>query len=671
KAGTLTLTAEEVKGQGKAGITTKKGKGGGGAKGEAMHDEVKVTVVEVEITQAPDYLFANARYATPVRFEIGAGSDTVTFEEIEPLIQNGSVKVRFYAADGDGSQEEHLRFTTNNLAPTSDDPTGRICRVINPGEEAESLELLEPDETSDEQSNCYEAYVRSGNYRGWQIDQKKGDKHYTWHAYFRIVIKLGTAQSTVLLENPVPASETGIQTDESGDLKDEGARITLFSDESVPAFDIGLGFSKKEGSDLWIRSRKAFFHSAGKPIVYTQPAGWPAGKGFQKYDEDDDKDWVWKFDHWTDVDLWPKNAPTPEDGSHARVQRTLKDGDNTYPFEELAIFWSGEKHGTEVGEYEASPVVKRSAFEPNPDSWMPGEPEYRHVYYPDTEKECFWISRFIYRYHNDAFDSAAVFQQTDMGHPYKGIYAARNNFLSLGGQAYLSYGPKTPPCFTDSDTMPVPETGEGGYNAGNDPQKEVSKPERAMHLQKDKGSFTMRLSNAGYFAKARAKKPGHNLAALNAVWSIANVGFSVSVVGTPLGAISAAAQVIVNQAVETDDKQAGSSWGHLKLNRKKLTRLGTAIDSVGGVSIERLASASGKPETQRDGSYDEEGQLEPDNQRYGEDLLRVGEGMIMWVDIVTQAKLVAKDGNSYSWAAAEWREAPGEEGTIRIYAPLK
>ncbi|MFP4029919.1 MAG: hypothetical protein ACLFWL_19250, partial [Candidatus Brocadiia bacterium] len=51
----------------------------------ALEDRVQVTVVGVEITRAPDYLFANARYATPVRFEIGAGSDTVTFEEIEAL----------------------------------------------------------------------------------------------------------------------------------------------------------------------------------------------------------------------------------------------------------------------------------------------------------------------------------------------------------------------------------------------------------------------------------------------------------------------------------------------------------------------------------------------------------------------------------------------------------
>ncbi|MBS3764092.1 MAG: hypothetical protein KGZ25_12410 [Planctomycetes bacterium] len=91
---------------------------------QELGDEVKVTPIKVEITRAPDYLFANARYATPVRFEIGAGSDTVTFEEIEPLIQNGSVKVRFYAADGDGTKKEKHRFTTNNLAPTSSDPTG-------------------------------------------------------------------------------------------------------------------------------------------------------------------------------------------------------------------------------------------------------------------------------------------------------------------------------------------------------------------------------------------------------------------------------------------------------------------------------------------------------------------------------------------------------------------
>ncbi|MBS3763070.1 MAG: hypothetical protein KGZ25_07185, partial [Planctomycetes bacterium] len=207
--------------------------------GLSFQDKVRVTVVKVEITQAPDYLFANARYATPVRFEIGAGSDTVTFEEIEPLIQNGSVKVRFYAADGDGSQEEPLRFTTNNLAPTSSDPTGRICRVYPEAEK--ELKILGDGDSG--QKNCYEVYVPSSRFRAiGEIAKDGDDKHTTKWAHFEVVVGMGCGDGAAVRFVTESAPSEHDQTyDEHGRLLNAGPRIAAFADKAAPAADIALG----------------------------------------------------------------------------------------------------------------------------------------------------------------------------------------------------------------------------------------------------------------------------------------------------------------------------------------------------------------------------------------------------------------------------------------------
>jgi hypothetical protein len=137
-----------------------------------------------------------------------------------------SVTVSFYAADGDGSTEEHHRFTTSNLAPTTGwggDPTGRMCRVIELYAEKDPTKKLDEwlrvpghEDTSDEK-NLYEAYVRSSRFRdihNWndghqRICNSTDDKHVTRYAHFEVRCGFqsgGMRTSFTLTSDPKPAS---------------------------------------------------------------------------------------------------------------------------------------------------------------------------------------------------------------------------------------------------------------------------------------------------------------------------------------------------------------------------------------------------------------------------------------------------------------------------------
>jgi hypothetical protein len=182
-------------------------------------DALWVRVLGVQITQAPDYLFANARYATPIRFEIQGAGAHATFDKIEPVLN--SVKVSFYAAHGDGGRQVQHRFTTANLAGSGQGGGGRISRVVDT-EKGVSLKLLGTDAQSDKQRNCYEAYVKSTAYRTGDCDlipdnpdPNKEYTHFTPHAHFELEAGLG-----------------------SGAMAKAVYSLTRFGDRAIAAFDI-------------------------------------------------------------------------------------------------------------------------------------------------------------------------------------------------------------------------------------------------------------------------------------------------------------------------------------------------------------------------------------------------------------------------------------------------
>jgi hypothetical protein len=220
---------------------------------------VTVSGVKVEITQAPDYLFANARYATPIRFKIKG--ESLSFTEIEAMLQ--SVTVSFYAADGDGSKEEHQRFMTGNLAPTSSDPTGRIGRIIDPTllTKADSPWQLLGHKESDGQKNLYEVYVHSKEFRSKACDLTH---HFTKHARLAVSIGLATGGSAKKIEL----------------LSGRGGKVKRFGDRGIAAWDM-------RPSKLGHRAFKTRVGALmSEPQPATELAGWQGDKGYVIADDD-------------------------------------------------------------------------------------------------------------------------------------------------------------------------------------------------------------------------------------------------------------------------------------------------------------------------------------------------------------------------------------------------
>ncbi|MBS3763067.1 MAG: hypothetical protein KGZ25_07170, partial [Planctomycetes bacterium] len=165
----------------------------------AVKDTVQVTVVKVEITQVPDYLFADADYATPIRFKL------IGLDGAECSLSD--VQISFYV---NGSEQFERTFGTS-------DGVKRTVGVNNDG----ALKLLsEYDEVHN--GYTYECYVGSGAYE----NVSAGSTHRSGQASFRAEVTLGKCTVSSANETSTPA---------------EGGRLRFYADANVPAMDIAIG----------------------------------------------------------------------------------------------------------------------------------------------------------------------------------------------------------------------------------------------------------------------------------------------------------------------------------------------------------------------------------------------------------------------------------------------
>ena len=188
-----------------------------------MSDEVTVSAVKVDVTQVPPYLFANACYATPIKFTV-AGADNVPVR---------SVEVSFYA---DGKNPE--QFTTNRVV----DPVDLTARTMVLNGENANTPLVD----ARGRGNQFESYLCSTNLRNFELD----GSHVTKNARFEVKVKLDSSAGPLsVVSHP----------------RDAGSMVSeRFHDRTVPAFDIREGV---DATRLIETSMGAFYDVEGTERV--------------------------------------------------------------------------------------------------------------------------------------------------------------------------------------------------------------------------------------------------------------------------------------------------------------------------------------------------------------------------------------------------------------------
>ncbi|MBS3764259.1 MAG: hypothetical protein KGZ25_13260, partial [Planctomycetes bacterium] len=571
------------------------------------------------------------------------GSDKLTFEEIESLIANGSVKVRFYAADGDGSQEEHLRFTTNNLAPTTDDPTGRICRVYSG---AEKKLMILGDGDSD-QENCYEVYVPSSRFRAiGEIAEEDDDKHTTKWAHFELAVELAAGENQmVLLESEPDPSENAAD------------RITLFGDKEIAAWDMRdddfapdlYMFPTSKGASIAIPGQ------ANEEIwpnpMCTELAHWENYKGY----DDMGALMKWKMD-WC---CTKENEETEE--RDTKDNRVLRDvwgvTEFTDTFTYKMPYWKVGSKGKTGTEFATEPHVRRVKLDEDANEIIEvlGDP-----------RPCFKYCQFTAQRSGNNFTATTRMKQTG-NNTYKGEYVSKNCGTRLGGYAIASYGGKNPPCFEDSDLVPAPWAGKGKQNV----------KERAMDLDKRVGKIKMTVGHGSYLLETFNNKDD----VITGTVVVVNMGFALAEAALGLTqqywavALVGAAHVGVNAAMANQAQYNGG-----KRNASSKAKVASyymwhdvdeqpELDGKTGWKVDSDAAIND--------NSPRENELISWQRGDGMDI-EVGKQLTMWIDITSHSQLIAADTNAafgfavhHCGANANYTTPNPGQIEINVYEPYK
>ncbi|MFW6457566.1 MAG: hypothetical protein ACOC0A_04650, partial [Planctomycetota bacterium] len=506
------------------------------------------------------------------------------------------------------------------------------CRVY-PGAKKELRILGDGDS---DQENCYEVYIPSSKFRGVQIAEEDSDKHFTENAYFELSMNL---QNGLAFGSELPSPDP--EPESTQHLPDIGPRLSVFGDRTLPAYDIGI----TNGNDYdELRSALSYSDSVDTPVVYSQPAGWSRREGY--VEKVDGEDYQWTFDHWVDDDPWPHNVAAPGEDKSGMLTRVLDDGDgSTLTIETLVPYWNGVPDNS--GIYHANPSVQRCNYH-----WK--SPHFRYL--PGTKRECFGATAFWHgRFNQEELHGATVMQQEDpWGYTYyKGTYLARNIGLHVGGNVILSYGPKDPPCFEDSDKMDVP--GPVGVK-----KPSIGVRERAMDLTNERGRVTITLMNGGYEYYASTHADSTNIKEWNQAWTVANAILSAYPGTQPIALISVSAQAVTNVALP-DPGVDGSARVELFGYKQKLDRPDRRDDDTSEKSDRK-----GESIAHWNGSSADQVPQSGSNDFEKRETISVGQQLSVGVEVLTQAHLRADAGQSYAVAWAKWIPQKGEEQTVRL-----
>jgi hypothetical protein len=573
----------------------------------------EVVAVRAVIQSAPDYLFANARYATPIRFRIEAGPRQLSFAETEPLLD--TARVLFYAANGDGTAREHLRFTTLNLAPEGD-KDGRICRVYpNPG--GDRLRLLGHGDSSG--PNLYEAYVPSSRFRkDVKIANGPTDKHVTRHAHFQVEV---AGRGLTVRSDPLPEPDQGPERNRNGHWKDRGPRITLFGDRTLAAWDMRpSGFSGTE--DMFTTRLGACtvvplagMHSTN--TVCVELAHWAPNKGLANEDYINNR---WTLNHCTgESGVREKNICRKWGAWYGtRSNWTFK-----------MPYWT--RHGR--GFVELNPLV------------CPTTVDYDHslrkwkVIGRNTSRsyKCFEDLYFLSSYGNTLTSSVVMRQSKD--NTYKGEYVAKNYGMRMGGYLIASYGGKIPPSLEDSAPVAVPWRQYGNGVA-----------EWAMDLQKEDASVKMEVGNGFYCltTDTNRTKVGNPGPWVDMAFALGDAAIALSgqvyllLVSGPL---HASTKLVVADAARFNETHRNATsmakmQGYYMFHDPAGNQIADAQGKAWLADGTKAAEANGTSSS---------GHMTVASVKGGHHL-QVGKQFTLWLDITCQAQLVAQD---------TWRWHPG------------
>ncbi|MBS3764249.1 MAG: hypothetical protein KGZ25_13205, partial [Planctomycetes bacterium] len=516
----------------------------------ALEDRVQVTVVKVVITQAPDYLFANARYATPVRFEIGAGSDTVTFEEIEALIQAAQVWVEFWI-DGQKVIETDLASRTDAI-----NAAGQMVRIAD---------------APDEQQNAFESYLPSEYLR--QFADVPGEKRDTKDAKFVVELALRTGYDRAVVRSPKfkiahyydkNIAAFDIQPpDTTGWLKSNLGKISTIPTRQDTSEEVKL---KKEKLTL-----QTEFVADGARGLNLFSIAWN-GSIYPDPDTYVQDGW------WHDWPGDPAYLRVPEaEGEEEQIEQPMVSSTywdpegNEHEYDYLVPYWEA---GDPVAWPQLLPEETRQLW-PFVFSVNPAFEDYRYVYNasPESEEDSNLIFQLGQGNRKYSFASCYVGAGTssDTSRPLTmickthmeqnidmdeddgfGQYITKNFGMRYGGYMGVSYGPKEPPSLSQNKIkVPGPEGWE-----------EIQ--EKAMDLKKTTAWGNIRAANGKFALQSSARRKGDDpMPKVKDRFSIVHT--FAGAVNPVLGIVSQAAEVVFWMALENQSQFEGRSQATVQI----------------------------------------------------------------------------------------------------------
>ncbi|MBS3763546.1 MAG: hypothetical protein KGZ25_09625 [Planctomycetes bacterium] len=555
----------------------------------SFEDRVQVTVVGVDVLRVPDYLFANACYATPIKYQL-LGAEDVPVEAVE---------ISLYA---DGNTPE--QFTTNLVL----DPVDLTARtmVLN-GENANTALAGVAGK-----GNLLESYLRSTELRTFQFE----GSHVTQNARFEVKVTVGRGGSLASVR--------------SNPRDPESLVSEMFGDQAIPAFDL------QPGDD-----HQPILTTMGAQRVLanyrrTELVAWPhlapqftSGVEFALYclnmDGTIPKKITTSYRGINSAD-WTYDAP---------YEDAQPENENNEP--------AGENDEFVNGTSSANPEVMVQTFTREDDGTIEfggAQDGYPPPAVDPNRRNAFDVCSITSKKMFSAGDEDPTFEfksKIEMGvtgdDEFKGNYVTKNFGMRIGGYTFVSYGPRDniPACLLDSD---------GNPSQIQVPGSQQTIPEQVMDLEKRTGSIHMKVFDGQYLLRTGSEFEGTGLddampwidGAFATINAIAGASGQVQVL-----IFTIPAQTLVHVVAKNSSDNTGKAhakfrgmWavhnqdGSEKHNNPVEEDPVECINNQNDVGNERTSI------------YHEKRGLE------------VGEQFTVWVDLTTQTQLDAID-NDWEW----------------------
>ncbi|OVE77613.1 hypothetical protein BVX99_02230 [bacterium F16] len=360
----------------------------------------ELTAPKPDILRVPKYHFANAYYATPIKF---------SFEDLA----DGYTVVM-----GDSAPSESKKWWLTGL---------KADYYVNGVLEETSAELIDRTtelELSANGDQEFECYIKHTTFKSIILEAP----HYTENSVFFVL------RATFTLEN----SDT-IDTESEED--DEEAAVTRFYDKEVPAWDI----KPKTENDTWFETSLGQFH-VQKDQMQTEYTAWGGFDPLNNHDDwRQDFNGAWVERPWI---VFDESESLPVDKSISWINAL--GAPVQYDFK--APFWPATQTG--AGTYSSNPKWS-TQFIVTP----PNKPNGRFPL--NSYEDASFIAGAFAEPSASRRTMRCKARQEQTGYDNrKGIYVSKNFGMKYGGHMFVSYGGKDVDCLSDNIVTPWAPGGE-------------------------------------------------------------------------------------------------------------------------------------------------------------------------------------------------------------------